>query len=244
MTPPRAIREPFLTDRCLWVRRTVVTTINVAQFVDAVNNWAAGRDSSFKYYWPVKGGWEGWIQVDLTAFILSKLPTLEILREQPIYKNDRQKVDLLINADEDPDDQIAVELKAQSFENRAAFIKQVVNDLDKLAGVNRAYANTTSLVLASTFNQATLDELLGLEMDDHPVFRTVFGSTELVFAMAEWNAQQGWVDPTARTGAARTRAPRSGRPGSPTTGFGPEAAFTGGGALNRGSLRDADLVRP
>src|SRR3954469_9218286 len=98
-----------------------MTTINTGQFTDAVRAWCTVRDQSFRFYWPVKGGWEGWIQVDLTAFIISQLPTLEILREQPIYRNNRQKVDLLINADQDPDNQIAVELKAQSFENRNAF---------------------------------------------------------------------------------------------------------------------------
>jgi hypothetical protein len=208
-----------------------MTTISTNDFVDAVKVWATLRDQSFKFYWPVKGGWEGWIQVDLTAFIISKIPTLEILREQPIYQNNRQRVDLLINADQVPSAQIAVELKAQSFENRNAFITGVVTDLDKFADVDDAYADTSCVMLASTFNQASLDELLALEMDDHPVFRVVFGSSEIAFAVAEWNAQNGWVDPNVRAGSGRRKVPRTPRVGASTTGFGSGPAFGGGASL-------------
>jgi hypothetical protein len=217
-----------------------MTTINTAQFVDAVQNWAKLRDPSFKFYWPVKGGWEGWIQVDLTAFIIDKLPTLDILREQPIFKNERQKVDLLINADQNPDNQIAVEMKAQSFENRDRFIKLVESDLDKLTDMNPAYAYTTCVVLAATFNQATLDELLGLERDDHEIFWTISVSREVAFAVAEWNGIDGWVYPDVRAGGARRKPTRPRRAGSSTMGFGPASAFAPGGGFGDPYLVGAD----
>jgi hypothetical protein len=52
-----------------------MTTINFNQFLGYVRDWARLRDPNFKYYWPVKGGWEGWVQVDLTAYILTVNPT-------------------------------------------------------------------------------------------------------------------------------------------------------------------------
>jgi hypothetical protein len=48
------------------------------------------RNNDLKYYWPVKGGWEGWIQVDLVALCLRiNLPVTAVLaRDVDIYWSD------------------------------------------------------------------------------------------------------------------------------------------------------------
>ena len=74
-----------------------MTTITVEQFKGYNQDWGKLRNNQFKYNWTVHGGWEGWIQVDLVAYILSEDSTIEILREQPIYTNPRKRVDLLLN---------------------------------------------------------------------------------------------------------------------------------------------------
>ncbi len=195
-----------------------MTTMSVDDFVAAARQWAAVRDATFKYYWPVKGGWEGWIQVDLTAFILSHDSTVEILREQPIFVNPRQRVDLLLNADQLPAQQIAVEIKAQSFQNQDAFVDGVVEDLDKLSGVDDAYADTTAIMFALPFSQAALDETLGLEIDDHRIFLQVF-TGEVAGLMAVKTAEAGWINPYHNT----RKAARATGKAAPVTGFGAPA---------------------
>ena len=98
-----------------------MAVISIDTFADLTARWSAGHDNYFKRLWPVKGGWEGWIQVDLTAFVLQCNDTVDILREQRIYRNERQATDLLINASSAAPSVFPVEIKAQSFENRDRF---------------------------------------------------------------------------------------------------------------------------
>jgi hypothetical protein len=192
--------------------------MTIEEFLAALQDWAKPRDPNFKYYWPVKGGWEGWIQVDLTAFIIDRLATVEILREQPIYQNGRQLVDLLINTNEPPGKQIAIEIKAQSFENRTRFITGVVADLNKFETVDTAYQDTPAIMVAIPFNQATLDEVIGLERDDHPVFASIYLG-EIAIAVAVWTAERGWINPGVPQQQAAAQPAGQPEHGVPTTGF-------------------------
>jgi hypothetical protein len=196
-----------------------MTTMNVEQVVTAVREWAAARNAQFKYYWPVKGGWEGWVQVDLTAFILAHDSTEEILREQPIFPNARQRVDLLINADQRPAQQVGVEIKAQSFDNAGRFIAGVDDDLAKLENVDDAYHASTRVMVAIAFNQATLDELLGIEKDRHRVFWTVY-TGEVAVAIAIRTGDD-WLNPYVKQESMAARS----QPGASTSGFGTPADF-------------------
>jgi hypothetical protein len=189
-----------------------MTTMNVDNFVAAIQQWAAFRNDQFRHYWPVKGGWEGWVQVDLTAFILSHDPTVEILREQPIFRNPRRQVDLLLNAYQPPAQQIAVEIKAQSLENQGSFVDGVVKDLEKLDRVNDAYTDTTRMVVGLPFSRPALDETLGLEIDDHRIFLEVFRG-EVAVVAAVWTADRGWINPYGYNAPGLTGM------GAPTTGF-------------------------
>jgi len=170
--------------------------INVTEFVDSIRGWAANRGSQFKYNWPVKGGWEGWIQVDLTGFILTVNPTVEILREQPVYANTRQRCDLLLNAKSEPHRQIIVEIKAESLNNWENFITGVVDDLDKLdSAVGLAYQKTDRVMLAMPFNPPSYEELMALQMDGHKIFAAVYlGGGDVACAVAIRTAT-GWLTP-------------------------------------------------
>ena len=127
--------------------------ITVKEFATYVNSWAGARGSDFKYYLPLKGGWEAWTQADLAAYILSKDSTVDILREQMIYQG-QQKVDWLINnGDPTKADRIAVELKCQSFENQSGFVKGLDNDEKKLDqnNLNSNYKGCQTIVMGIAF---------------------------------------------------------------------------------------------
>lgn len=165
-----------------------MATIDLPGFLSFVKQWAQARQDNFKFFWPVKGGWEGWIQVDLTAYILARNTTVEILREQHIYTNERKSVDLLINATDDPAKQIAVELKAQSFENRGKFVygaNSVWTDVNKLMYERTdEYEDCISIVLALPFEPEAFKQLVALpgftdEEFRPPIFASVWQSTEL-----------------------------------------------------------------
>ncbi|HEY3506469.1 MAG TPA: hypothetical protein VGN37_27230 [Actinocatenispora sp.] len=171
-----------------------MTTINVDQFGRAVIDWAGRRGGQFASNWPVKGGWEGWIQVDLTAHILSADSAIDILREQPVFANSRQRCDLLLNTNQMPAHQIVVELKAQSFDNRDRFITGVESDLDKFNTLDYAYQRSTCVMLAMPFSPESLAELLGVERSGHRIFQTIFIG-EVACAVAIRTADHGWLSP-------------------------------------------------
>lgn len=165
------------------------------RFRKAVVDWANIRKNTFKYNWVVKGGWEGWVQVDLVAFILSVNNTFEILREQPVYTNSRKRTDLLLNANLQPADQIPVEIKAQSWYNRTGFLSGVEEDLDKLENERLwEFHSSPCAMLGIAFEQSALDGLLQIERDGHPIFREIYFDGEVAFGMAMWTKEDGWLD--------------------------------------------------
>lgn len=171
-----------------------MSDIDVLQFIATIQRWAAQRDGQFKYNWPVKGGWEGWIQVDLTASALAADSTAEILREQPVYTNTRQRCDLLLNTTSAPDAQVIVEIKAESWNNRAAFVPGVIDDLDKLQqSVSPAYAGSTRVMLAMPFSQPSYRDVLDIQADGHRIFGVVHvGEVACLVAV---RTPQGWLRP-------------------------------------------------
>jgi hypothetical protein len=111
-------------------------TLTYAQYKDYLIEWCKARGATFKYFFPLKGGWEAWVQADYAAFVLSKNSAYDILREVAIYKNNYQRVDWLFNNNDVVAQKIAVEIKCQSFENHDSFIAGVGADIDKLAQDN------------------------------------------------------------------------------------------------------------
>jgi len=109
-------------------------TLTYDQYATYLINWCAIRGNDFKLYFPLKGGWEAWVQADYAAYVLAQNNTYDILREVGIYTNNYKRVDWLFNNDDvNVKEKIAIELKCQSFENRDAFIAGVQADIAKLA---------------------------------------------------------------------------------------------------------------
>lgn len=106
--------------------------INFNDFATGVTQWCEQRSPFFRDLWVLHGGWEAWIQADLAAFLLKKNTTYDILREQSVYQNNRQKVDWLFNDSGMEIQKILIELKAQSFRNAQNFIPGMQSDIDKL----------------------------------------------------------------------------------------------------------------
>ena len=112
-------------------------TLTYDQYAELLLRWCEFRGDSLKNYFPLKGGWEAWVQADYAAFVLTWNSTVDILREVPIYVNRRQRCDWLFNnTDPTVTQKIAIEIKCQSFDNRDAFTAGVGEDIAKLNQLN------------------------------------------------------------------------------------------------------------
>lgn len=131
-------------------------TITYDQYAELLIRWCKFRGDSLKNYFPLKGGWEAWVQADYAAYVLEWDSTVDILREVPIYKNGRQRVDWLFNnTDPAVAKKMAIEIKCQSFDNRDAFTAGVAADALKLAqdNLNPAFQTCQTGVLALFFTE-------------------------------------------------------------------------------------------
>lgn len=89
--------------------------IDYQTFESALKNWCELRYNEFKYYWPLNGGWEGWVQVDFAAYLQHNPPQVTLYREKKIYTDPKKRVDWLVNGDApNPRKRIAVEIKCLS----------------------------------------------------------------------------------------------------------------------------------
>jgi hypothetical protein len=132
----------------------MATTLTFENFETAFKKWCALRNAQFHFYWPLKGGWELWVQADFVAYLLTLDNTVEVLREQAIYKSSKKSVDWLVNAlNDDNNTKIAIELKCQSFENSANFISGVYKDVQKLenGNVSPVYSGCQSAMIGIYF---------------------------------------------------------------------------------------------
>jgi len=109
--------------------------IDYQTFESALKNWCESRYNEFKYYWPLNGGWEGWVQVDFAAYLQQSAPQVTLYREKKIYTNTRKRVDWLVNGDApNPRKRIAVEIKCLSggiLNNPNAEIKKFMDGIRK-----------------------------------------------------------------------------------------------------------------
>lgn len=171
-----------------------MATITHDEFVNYATQWVQQRQAQIQYNWPVKGGWEGWAQVDLTAYILSLNSTFDILREQRIYTAPRKKTDLLLNGDLGPVAQIPVEIKTESAENVAGFLPGVIKDLNKLDGQRRpAYQNSTCVSMALAFSPESVALVQNIQRGGQKIFVNCYQSSEVALLLATWTATTGWV---------------------------------------------------
>lgn len=151
-------------------------SMTLDKFISYLINWTNDKGDQFKFNWPVKGGWEGWIQVDLIAYILKLDDKYDILREQPIYKDNLKRVDLLVKNGESPEEAITIEIKAESFENRNSFIKGVEDDVKKIETErNDTFKKSKAIVNAVVFSKENLENVLKIKRPttQEPIFKNI-----------------------------------------------------------------------
>ncbi len=111
--------------------------LSLTDFSAYLGAWAQKYENQFKLYYPLKGGWEAWVQTSVAGYIINDNSTIDILREQLIFYGTQQKVDWLLNdADQSVTNKIAIELKCQSIENQKNFTSGLEADIAKLADAN------------------------------------------------------------------------------------------------------------
>ena len=60
--------------------------------------WAQGKQDQINRAFRMKGGWEGWLQVELALWLEGKPETASVVREQHVYSSSSQAVDLLVTS--------------------------------------------------------------------------------------------------------------------------------------------------
>lgn len=158
-------------------------TLTYDQYAALLLEWCGIRGDSFKNYFPLKGGWEAWVQADYAAYVLSWNSTVDILREVPIYVNPRQRVDWLFNNNDVVTSKLAIEIKCQSFDNRDAFTAGVGADIAKLnqLNINPHFQTCQTGVLAICFSE---DALLWLQGNG---FAIIYNNGQVAVAIRKLN---------------------------------------------------------
>lgn len=175
-----------------------MATMTRDAFDHLVEEWARARGGSFHRNWPVKGGWEAWIQVDLTAFLLEQNDTYDVLREQNVYTNALARCDLLVNPTDPAPARLVVELKAESLENHARLGGGVEQDAYKIQNERVApYTASVGIVLAVVFSQQGWDAVAGIYLEERrEMFGILYGDRGGEFAILGAHAVDGtWQRP-------------------------------------------------
>lgn len=176
-----------------------MTLLQPFQLTTAVQSWAEFRNDELPLYWQVRGGYESWVQVDLTAFILRKESTIEISREQHVFIGAREQVDLLVNADSifgaTAGHAVCVMLACQSLDNYQSFVPGILLRLGQLRVENRAlrFRESACVMLAIAFGAEAIDALQKLEFEDRVIFHRIHNSSQLTVFMATWEPESGWI---------------------------------------------------
>ena len=133
--------------------------LSLTNFGGYLGAWFQEYEKQFKLYYPLKGGWEAWVQASVAAYIIEDNSTVDILREQLVFYGSQQKVDWLLNDSyQSVDSKIAIELKCQSFENEKKFTSGLESDIAKLAEANLkvVYRGCQTVVVGICFTNAAL----------------------------------------------------------------------------------------
>lgn len=78
-----------------------------------------------------KGGWEGWVQVELAMWLTSR--GYNVIRENRIYDYNYYRADLIINENVNPNNLIVIEIKCQSvLSTEKHVIEGFCNDVNRL----------------------------------------------------------------------------------------------------------------
>ena len=109
---------------------------------ETIRNWAQDNVDKISRAYALKGGWEGWAQVEIALLLEDHLAhlgrglnieSMTASREVAVYQNPRQFADLVIGVHHGrAQDHIIVELKCESQFNATNFITGIMNDLAKI----------------------------------------------------------------------------------------------------------------
>jgi hypothetical protein len=115
-----------------------MTLISLYTFRTEMFNYAAQNYQKFKYFWPLGGGWEAWVQAEVAAYIVQKDSTYEIAREPRELYNNTQVPDWGLNLQMGGSERIAVELKCQRGRDLdgKTFVNEIRSDAQKLNAGN------------------------------------------------------------------------------------------------------------
>lgn len=159
-------------------------TLTYDQYAERLLAWCEFRGDSLRNYFPLKGGWEAWVQADYAAFVLAWNSTVDILREVPVYVNNRQRCDWLFNnTDPTVTQKLVIEIKCQSFDNRDAFTAGVGEDIAKLNqnNINNYFRTCQTGVLAICFSPEALTWL-----ETHNFF-IIYNNTQVACGIRKLN---------------------------------------------------------
>lgn len=134
-------------------------SLSLGEFSAYMGKWAEKYRNDFHLYYPLKGGWEAWVQASVAGYIINADSTIDILREQLIFYGSQQKVDWLLNDnDHSVANKVAIELKCESFENRSKFVSGLKGDIAKLADgkLKPDYRGCQTAVVGLCFTNAAL----------------------------------------------------------------------------------------
>jgi len=195
--------------------------IDYQTFESALKNWCESRYNEFQRYWPLNGGWEGWVQVDFAAYLQKIAPLVTLYREKKIYTNKRKRVDWLVNGDaSNPQKKIAVEIKCLSggilnaknpIIELEKFIAGIKKDKNKLSQKNISIDNRgcQTAIVAINFALDAQDYLKseGLER----IYTTENGEVEIWAQLLYAWFQPDLANPTLTSSSS---AAQFGSPGS------------------------------
>ncbi len=158
--------------------------MNYEQLIKYLSEWCSYRADFFKYLWPLKGGWEAWVQADFAAYLVQKeglftdLESIPIQREYPI---NNQRIDLFFGAT--VENGFFAEIKCQSFGNWNMFTNGLTEDINKLTELQKVAAQNnvpiSTAVIGIGFEQAALQQM------QSQGFELVYFSSEVVCGVFE-----------------------------------------------------------
>ncbi|THV02295.1 hypothetical protein K435DRAFT_792650 [Dendrothele bispora CBS 962.96] len=107
--------------------------------MNTIAKWGNDNGAKLEGAYRLKGGWEGWAQVEL-ALVLKQMfetnnpgSTIEVTREDPVYSGGTQRSDILITTRKGAQHFTnMIELKCESIANAANFTRQVSEDCAKV----------------------------------------------------------------------------------------------------------------
>lgn len=118
------------------------------------------KSSDIEAAYSLKGGWEGWAQVELALYLQKVLSGSTIEREMAVYAGNTQLADLVITGETiNPENTAIIELKCRNS-GHANFARTVKDDLKKIKGkIVERYEKVPIRVVAISIEDQTEEKI-------------------------------------------------------------------------------------